>query len=623
MGGTEGGLIVQKRSRCLLLVLCLCVALLVPGFALAQEGGQAEFTDTSGHWAAEAISDWAGKGLVGGYPDGSFQPNAGITRAEFMAIVNRAMGYQETVAIDFSDVEATDWFFAEVAKAVQAGYITGYQDGTMQPKNRITRQEVATIISRLIKLTGDVEAIQSFTDRQNIGAWCQEMVGAVVSGGYMGGYPDGTFQPENPITRAETVTVLQRMTGELYNLPGTYGPEEEVETINGNVTINTGDITLQNIVINGVLHLTAGIGDGDVLLKNVTVTGTAVISGGGENSIVLDRTELNNVVVERKDGKVRIVAQNGSNIKIVVMQSGGILEQPEAEVNAFGEVVVRVPASDIPVELVGGCDSIRVESAGVTLNIAAGTKVGNLEIAETAANSQINLEKGSAVTSLDVKAVANVSLEKGSTVTNLDVNAAANITGSGTIEKAQINESGAVIESKPKEVEVAPGNSAVVGGKEVSGDDEEKPSGGGGGGGGGDRIAPTITGASFTLSTSDEPYPVTIHDNSISGEIDLSKLDSSVRIISGSISVSEDATLTLTSPLDIFTGQPKVKELTEGENTMTVFEYLGGADGLDKEDDGVFLATLKSFFGDTIELKGTLVDNSNNSNDVTLTIKLP
>ncbi|MDD4753831.1 MAG: S-layer homology domain-containing protein [Desulfitobacteriaceae bacterium] len=599
----------QKRNVTLWLVLCLCIALLVPAQALAQEGDQVGFTDTSGHWAAEAISEWAEKGLVGGYSDGSFQPDAGITRAEFMAIVNRAMGFKETVSVDFSDVESSDWYFAEIGKAVKAGYITGYQDGTMQPKNQITRQEVATIISRLIKLDGDLEAIQSFADRQNIGAWCEEMVGAVVTGGYMGGYPDGTFQPKKPITRAETVTVLQRVTGELYNTPGTYGPAEGTQTIEGNVTISVDGITLQNTEINGVLHLTAGIGDGDVLLKNVIVNGTTVVSGGGENSIVLDETVLDQVIVDRTNGKVRIFAKNGSSIKIVVMQSAGILEsETETTVNAFGEVVVAIASSDIPVELAGDCDSIRLESAETIVNVAAGTKVGSLEIAETAVDSQINLAQGS-------------------TVTNLDVNAAANINGSGTIITANVNTDGAVIEPKPEKVVVAPETSVIIDGKEVSEDAEEEPSGGGGGGGGGDTTKPTIESASLTTTAGSVAAVIT---DGKDGVVDFTSLTGDERVLSGTINVSEAATLTLTSQsllVELLERElDHEKKLSKGENNLNVFDYLGGADGSDQGDEGVTLGLLSFLLADSdgnITLTGTLKDGSGNSNTVTLTILLP
>jgi uncharacterized repeat protein (TIGR02543 family) len=162
-------------------------------------------SDISGHWAQVKIQSWIDKGLIKGYPDGTFKPDQNVTRAEFMTLANRAFGYTTVVPITYTDVKAGSWYAPEVAKAKAAGYITGYPDGTMKPQNPITREEVATIVARIKNLTSDANAADKYTDAAKIGSWSKGGVGTVTSAKIMQGYPDGSFMPQGLMTRAEVV----------------------------------------------------------------------------------------------------------------------------------------------------------------------------------------------------------------------------------------------------------------------------------------------------------------------------------------------------------------------------------------------------------------------------------
>lgn len=173
------------------------------------------FSDIAGHWAEKQINGWIDKGLVKGYPGGSFKPDYSITRAEFITLVNKSFGITESAPVHFADVSSTDWFFKDVCKAMTAGYISGYEDGTLKPDNEISRQEVAVILSRLLKLktTENTNAVSRFKDLESIPQWSNGPVNAVVANGYMAGYPDQTYKPERFITRAEAIVTLDRALG--------------------------------------------------------------------------------------------------------------------------------------------------------------------------------------------------------------------------------------------------------------------------------------------------------------------------------------------------------------------------------------------------------------------------
>lgn len=89
---------------------------------------------------------------MSGYPDGTFKPDRSISRAEYISLVNRAAGYKDTQPLSFSDASASDWFAGDVSKAIAAGYISGYSNNSFKPNQPITREEGACILARVAKL---------------------------------------------------------------------------------------------------------------------------------------------------------------------------------------------------------------------------------------------------------------------------------------------------------------------------------------------------------------------------------------------------------------------------------------------------------------------------------------
>ncbi len=170
-------------------------------------------TDIQGHWAEEKISDWISKGLANGYGDGTFKPNNNIKRAEFVTLVNKAFNLTDKVSIDFTDVKSSDWFYDEIAKAKKAGYVSGYEDGSFRPNNPINRQEVAVIIFRLLELDEpeNYDALGKFSDAGLIPDWSKDAIATLVEEGLMSGYPDNSFKPQNATTRAESIVVLDNV----------------------------------------------------------------------------------------------------------------------------------------------------------------------------------------------------------------------------------------------------------------------------------------------------------------------------------------------------------------------------------------------------------------------------
>lgn len=116
-----------------------------------------ELTDIEGNWAAEAIRDLAGRLIVGGTGDRRFEPSRSITRAEFAAILTRSLGLKPGTGsqdVPFPDVSASDWYREAVQTAAHYQLITGLSDGTFRPQQPITRAEAMVMLSRAMAVTG-------------------------------------------------------------------------------------------------------------------------------------------------------------------------------------------------------------------------------------------------------------------------------------------------------------------------------------------------------------------------------------------------------------------------------------------------------------------------------------
>ena len=151
---------------------------------------------------------------VYGYPDGTVRPNGTITRAEVTTIFYRLLtsarrGEIFTSENSFRDVNSSMWYNKAASSMAAGGYIQGYADGTFGANKPITRAEFVCLAARFAtKTTG----FASYTDVDN-GHWAARSIAICASNGWVQGYEDGTFRPDQPITRAEAMTIINRMLG--------------------------------------------------------------------------------------------------------------------------------------------------------------------------------------------------------------------------------------------------------------------------------------------------------------------------------------------------------------------------------------------------------------------------
>ncbi|MDO5095009.1 MAG: S-layer homology domain-containing protein [Peptostreptococcaceae bacterium] len=145
------------------------------------------------------------EGYMSGYPGNKFMPNRNMTRAEIAAMLDRLIDEQPTEAKSFSDIKADAWYAKSLAKIASLGYIRPNGD-KIQPEKPITRAEFAYIIAKLRKL----EEGANMPKDVNSNHWAAKEIAACVKAGIISGYKDGSFKPEQPITRAEVVSMMSR-----------------------------------------------------------------------------------------------------------------------------------------------------------------------------------------------------------------------------------------------------------------------------------------------------------------------------------------------------------------------------------------------------------------------------
>jgi len=172
---------------------------------------QQQFRDlASAPWAQPSVDALLAAGVVGGFPNGTFQPNAPLTRAQFVKMLVLAKGLPlGSGQTAFTDVPPGSWFAPYVSAAVHAQLVYGLSATAFGPNQPVTREEMAVLLARAIGLTGTTPL--RVMDVDQIDAWALPSVEAAVAAGYLHGFPNGTFQPLGPTTRAQAAVVLARV----------------------------------------------------------------------------------------------------------------------------------------------------------------------------------------------------------------------------------------------------------------------------------------------------------------------------------------------------------------------------------------------------------------------------
>lgn len=406
----------KKRIIAAVISASLIIGIMPSAFAVS---------DITGHWAEKYIEYLDKEGVINpNAQTGNYSPDSVITRAEFMRYVNRAFHFTEKAEINYSDVNKNDWYYETVQIAEKYGYINGVGNNKMNPNGDITREQAATIIGRLYKTT-TADAVTpsqlSFTDKDKINTWSAGYIYDAVQKGYITGYPDGSFKPQNTIKRSEISRILYSYLGNSLSEEGAEYTGSDFRNDVENVTISEG-CTLSNADVGGDLYITEGLGsDEDVTLKNVSMTGTLIISGG---NVTLENVDAPKVIISSSMNRlVQVTTTGKTNIALTDVQSTAALKESNLDVSAGGFSDVNVSG--------GAATTVTLDGKLWTLNVLGNTSVTLSSTAE---------------------------------INTLNMKAAGNIGGYGKISQANISANGSNIAISPDSYQLAGGISATING---------------------------------------------------------------------------------------------------------------------------------------------------------------
>ena len=207
-----------KSIQTAAIIVAMILMFAVP--AVAAKTGS--FSDVpSGKWYTQAVAYCAQKGYVSGYEDGSFRPNNKLTRAEMAVIMNKMLGLTGTSKNNFKDVASGKWYTEAVLHCVKAGIMTGYSATVFGTTDTLTREQGAVIMAKAFQVN-KISGRTGFSDDASISKWAVESVKAMSAKGLITGMGDNQFAPKTPLTRAQMCQII-------YAAQGKSGNEEHGE----------------------------------------------------------------------------------------------------------------------------------------------------------------------------------------------------------------------------------------------------------------------------------------------------------------------------------------------------------------------------------------------------------
>ena len=294
----------KRKILSLILVFAMTVSLLTVGTGAVEP----TYGDTAGHWAEASIERWSGYGIIQG-SNGKFDPDGQLTCAQLATILARLLKLPAAKDAGFIDNPADAWYYDAINRCAAAGILKGNGDGTVTPNASITRERAMVMLGRAL----GIEPIENpnltqFTDGAQVASYARGMLAALIRAGIVGGVTADQLAPQNNITRAATVTILDRAIGTYADKAG--------ETVNANgkgIVLAVAD----DVTITGEVNkLLVPANDIEVTVKGSKNIDYIVISGDN-SKVILDNASADNVTLDGE--KSAVETKNGAKIDNVIV----------------------------------------------------------------------------------------------------------------------------------------------------------------------------------------------------------------------------------------------------------------------------------------------------------------
>lgn len=251
----------MKRKILAALLTLVMVFSLLPVSAWAEE---TTYSDVAGHWAQAAILRWSEYGVLQG-SEGKFSPDGTLTRGQMAVILSRLLNLPAAPSAGFTDVAPDAWYADGINRCAAAGILQG-SEGKAMPEDPITREQAMVMLCRALGIAAeDVGALTGFSDLSLVSDYARPYVAALVKAGVVKGDANGLLNPLSKITRAEIVTMIDRLVGHYAKDAGAF--------------VDASDGALVIVVAENVKIVNAPAGTKIIVTEKatgLTVNGTAV-----------------------------------------------------------------------------------------------------------------------------------------------------------------------------------------------------------------------------------------------------------------------------------------------------------------------------------------------------------
>lgn len=340
----------KRKALSLILAFAMAVSLFTVGASAADP----TYGDTAGHWAEASIERWSGYGIIQG-SNGKFDPDGQLTCAQLATILARLLKLPAAKDAGFIDNPADAWYYDAINRCAAAGILKGNGDGTVTPNASITRERAMVMLARALGIEPlSRPDLSKYADVAQVSPYAQGYLAALIEAGIVGGVTADRLAPQDNITRAATVTILDRAIQTYADKAGA-----AVSASGGLVLVVADDVTVSG-TIGRLLIPTDNI---VVIVSGSKNIGSIAITGN-HSTVILDNATADDVTISGVGSKVE--TKNGSHIKnialtesasgaVVAAGSGTTIDNvansaPGAAVTGSGTVKSVASDTDVTVE---------------------------------------------------------------------------------------------------------------------------------------------------------------------------------------------------------------------------------------------------------------------------------
>lgn len=310
----------------ILLVIAMTMVIAIPVVA-AQTGKFSDVPD--GKWFTNAVNYCAQKGYVSGYENGTFRPDNKLTRAEMAVIMNKKLGLKESASNTFKDVAAGKWYTEAVLHCVKAGVMTGYDSKSFGTNDKLTREQGAVILAKAFNVA-NASGRTAFADDKSISSWAVGAVKAMAAKGLISGMGNNRFEPKTPLTRAMMCQII--FAAEQKTVNPTPSPSSSPKPSENPIPVIPDDGV--NIRAGEVVNSTTADSWNDVEMKHIVEEGKY-----GFFRVDVDNDNNRELIIfgNRGSGNEKIITYHNGSVSELPLNGAALAYVPKGNAILIGE----------------------------------------------------------------------------------------------------------------------------------------------------------------------------------------------------------------------------------------------------------------------------------------------